>query len=229
MGRAQDEKSEFEFQHPPEARGSWTNEVAEERNRTIYCQFKCKEAWRKQMAHRLIVVEGGRRGICNWCYKGEPHPEERDKEKGKRKKEKVEGGPGAAVQTSAMLAAAQESQRLGARVEACENILKRKDAKEETMAEKCKCGRPWNHKGRCWVRRGLKAAPEAKKAGGRRRAAAGRGDQHKVHVPGASGGSNGGSVEKVEPVTVPVAALDKWFDSLPDKQKAFIFAREVGA
>jgi len=77
MGRGFDEKSEFELQHPPEARGPWANEVSEARNRAVYCQFKCKEAGRKQMAHR--VLPDGRRGICNWCYRGEPHPDELNK------------------------------------------------------------------------------------------------------------------------------------------------------
>jgi len=231
MGRDKDAQFDSEFNHPPEARGPWANEVAEDRQRAIYCQ-PCKEKGRKQMAHRVLP---GRRGVCNWCYRGEPHPEERE----------ARAALVASLQSSAdraalsQLAAAEEAERLGSRVAACVAILERKEAKEEVMAEKCKCGRPQTHRGRCWVRRGLKAAPEVTPA--RRARAAREARQESKPVRKVGGGANGAS----EPVSIPVAALDRWFEALGERQreallaglwsqlppelKAMVFAGEVGA
>ncbi len=238
MGRGADEKSEFEFQHPLEARSMpYAVEAAEARNRAVCCQFKCKEAGRKQLAHR--VLPDGRRGICNWCYRGEPHPED-VKAKG-REIRVVQAGPAAGVQTSADVHSPgflkAEARRLGL-VIGDEKTLKPGElreaashfsttdegTKEEVMAKQKVCGecgkklQERNESGFCgkhFYKSKLKGS------GGGRRKASHPAVAGNVESPRKA---NGGA----EAVQVPSAAIDKWFAELPAEQKAAVFAREVG-
>lgn len=211
MGRGQDEKSEFEFQHPPQARLPLASEVAEERQRAMYCQ-PCKDQGRQQMAHRLLP---GRRGICRWCINGEPHPEERKKKPEAAAVVKV--GVQAFAKPASCLAAANEEQ------------------KEEVMAAgKCGCGREEHHRGACWFRRGKKgpgkAAPGAPGSSVPRRSrSAGRpangGDGTVVQLPVSALDHWFESLPEKEREEL----LGRLWEQLPAEQKASIFAQEVGA
>jgi len=249
MGRDKDAQFDSEFNHPPEARGPWANEVVEERNRAIYCQ-PCKGKGRTQMAHRVLP---GRRGICNWCYRGQPHPED-VKAKG-REIRVIALPPAAAVQTAAeggngaRRTTAVQAGGPGSIPDSRSIENSNKEIKEEVMGRHrlcaCGCGEPagarWKykrgHKPKGGKKAMLAAVDEAGRIGARVEACSKILARAARRAKGAANGAG-------EPVSIPVAALDRWFDALPEKvreellgrlwselpneQKAFIFAREVG-
>lgn len=209
MSQAQDEKRELEFHHPPAPRGPGAWSPEARAERS---RAACCQSCRKAGIHQVAhrILQNGD-GICNHCLRFGVPP---------------------AVAAPAVQASARPV------MEPAETKEARPEA-TEMAKENCKCGRSWSHRGRCWVRRGLKQAPEKSKRARRPRVA--RAEHSAVRsaraLP-AHGNGNGTAA-------VPVAALDAWFATLGDEekeavltgvwreltpeQKAQIFAREVQA
>lgn len=203
MGLDRDQQLEYEFQHPGTARAPSVGEAGEDRLRAVYCQ-PCKEKGRKQMAHRVLP---GRRGICKWCYRGEPHPEEQ--------KSKVKAGGDGAGRTSAVQAGASGPTP----------DPRSTNSKEAVMPEQKVCGEPGcgkklqdrNGSGYCGKHfyRSKQGSPVRKKRGRPAGTVTNRGAE-RVSLQGANGA--------VAMVALPEAKLDAWWQSLSVGRKGEILA-----